>query len=192
LPCLQAATTGEIEALAYLRERFGEKTVFVRDLSTGKLDVDASAACIAFMGAGSQIDRWGTMPTESLSQILSERRFANPLTGAVLVPGDSWLTIEVSRRRLAAFGVLTLAINPLSVDEETIIEQLSRKELAGRWLRIANAYEVASKRNDATVQEAERRLYETAGRSARTPGAPRCSEERNWLSGVSAEDYYNK
>lgn len=185
---LQGAATGDTDAIAQLRERFGEKTVFVRDLATGKLDIAASLACIVYVGIDSPVDHWEGMPTESLSQILAERRYANPLTGKALVPGDSWLTVEVSRRRLAAFGVLTLALNPLGVDEETIIEQLSRSDLSGRWIRIANAYEVASKRNDATVHEAERRLYESQGRSSRSSGASRGSESR----GYNQTDYWTE
>jgi hypothetical protein len=158
------------EVIAELRRRVRDRNVFVRESGGEKIDVTGTLEVMDHAEGTQPPQFWDKVPTETLDQILERRKAANPITGEALAKGDHWLSVSEERRLLAAYARLGGLLTGTE-DEYTLVGELKKKTLGGRWERIQSSYERAVKSREALVDQARAELYVTRheGRPGQMP-----------------------
>lgn len=139
-----------------LRHKVGAKRrVYVRQSGSDMLDVANTMEMINQEYAeGEEPPFWGSEPTETLTEILQLRTYADPLTGAPLAKGDPWL--KLGDDRMAAFAYAKLKGNVLSGSEDkyTLVNEAMADPAGERWDKIQALWNRGIKSGDPQIMEA--------------------------------------
>ena len=139
-----------------LRRKVGtSRRVYVRVAGSDRLDVAETMEMInQEYPEGTEPAFWGTEPTETLSEILQLRTYADPLTGAPLAKGDPWL--KLGDEKMAAFAYARIKGNVFngSEDKYTLANEATSESTGERWNKISALWNRGIKAGDPQIMEA--------------------------------------
>lgn len=158
---LQAVADGErsLDFTSVLRKKVRNMRVFVRLEGSDRVDVAATMELIEQdFEPGEEPTFWGTQPTETLSEILQVRKYADPLTGKQVSKGDPWLKLSEEQMAMAAYarmkGVLTGR-----EDSYTLVAEATAAPPADRWRRVQTLWTRGVNSHDPLVMQARAAVY---------------------------------
>ena len=139
-----------------LRRKVGPKRrVYVRKAGSDQLDVAATMEMInQDFPEGTEPAFWDSEPTETLTEILQMRTYADPLTGNPLAKGDPWL--KLGDEKMAAFAYAKIKGNVLngSEDKYTLTSEAMANPTGERWNKIQALWNRGIKSGDPAIMEA--------------------------------------
>lgn len=145
------------DVTSVLRRKVGAtRRVYVREAGTDRIDVAETMELLnQDFAPGEEPQFWGTQPTETLSEILELRRYADPLTGKPLAKGDPWL--QLGDDGMAAFVYARLKGSDLisgNEDKYTLVKEATSDPAGERWIKIQTIWNRGVKSGDPMIMEA--------------------------------------
>lgn len=161
---VEAVSKGERsrDFTAALRRKTGgtKMHVFVRIPGSDQLDITSTMDLIAQdYQPGEEPKFWSSVPTETLTEVLMIRRFADPLTGEVLEKGDPWEKLGEETMAMAAYARMKGVVD--KVDKYTITSEATQEPAHPRWTRIRALWTRGVRSNDPLVLEARAAIIYT-------------------------------